>query len=187
MKKLLALLLAWSMMFPAVLASADAKPIAPVFYVTFETLAGGKISDFAGSSAELEIKNVEATDGYRGAGATISKKGYFYSSAGKIAKLLSGARGVTLSCYVKNGETEDGNLFTVYKNGGKSGTNRRHIRHILRKQNKPEKNRQLPITKSSRDFTINTQLCIIIGFMRGKYRKTVVEIAVILPNCYFVT
>ena len=93
----------------------------PVFYLTFEKLQSGRVSDFASSGAGIDLKNVTVTEGYRGVGAAVGSKGYIHSEAGKIVNSLSGARGVSVSAYVKNGDKQDGNVLTVYKGGDKVG------------------------------------------------------------------
>lgn len=120
MKKSVLFLLIFTMILSSVTTGVVlANDAEPVFYLTFETLESGRVSDFALSGAAIDLKNTEITQGYRGVGASVGKKGYITAAAGRIINSLGGARGVTMSAYVK-GEAS-GNILTLYKSGDKPG------------------------------------------------------------------
>ena len=106
-----------SLSAPMVLAKDDS----PAFWLTFEAIESGKVSDFAGTGAAIDLKDAEKTEGKRGVGAYIGKKGYITSEPGKIVSSLAGASGVTVSAYVKSGDFSEGNILTVYKSADKPG------------------------------------------------------------------
>jgi len=170
MKKAILLFLVITLMLGTIVPVSAKDITEPVFYIAFEQLDGGHVKNFAKNSYELFTNNLSSTEGARGVGAEIAKKGYITSPENKIGNMITGASGITVSAYIKDGEVTDGDIVTVYYNEDKAGLKLTKKGSLLTAAVSSDKNEVLKSasfdTKAS--FKDWTNIAVSIDFIAGK-------------------